>query len=256
MSKETEKKARELREAAAKERRRKQARTNIFLAGGVGVIVVLLVAIVAVAISSSQKGKGGNADGPLVNPSSATASGTLPVGKETAPVTMTIYLDYMCPACKQFEQNNKDSLTKLIEDGTLRVELHPLNFLDQVSQGTRYSTRAANAVATVADKAPDKVWEFNSALYAHQPAENTEGLTDKFITEIADGVGVPKAVYDTFVQGTFEPWAKASNEAANKAGVTGTPTIKINGEKFDGNVYDPNVVADAVKAAAEKAGSK
>lgn len=76
------------------------------------------------------------------------------MGKADAPVTVEIYFDYMCPACGAFEAANGDELDRLLEAGVVRVELRPLSFLDDQSNGTAYSTRAANAIATVADAAP------------------------------------------------------------------------------------------------------
>ncbi|MFN8074283.1 MAG: thioredoxin domain-containing protein [Kineosporiaceae bacterium] len=256
MSKETEKRARQLREAAAAKQRRQRNRTNLYFSLGVAVIVGLLITIVVVAITSSQKGKTTLGSGPQATPSSITSTGALPIGKDTAPVTLSVYLDYQCPACKAFEEANASEIEKLVADGTLRVELHPMTFLDPQSGGTKYSTRAANAVATVSDKAPDALLKFNNGLYAHQPAEGGTGLDDAMISEIAVSAGVPKEVADTFTQGRFVDWAGKSNEEATKAGVSSTPTLKINGEKFEGDAFTAGALTEAIKAAAAKAGSK
>lgn len=247
-------KARQLREAQAAADRRRQTRVQLAWGLGLLVIVGLLVAIVVIAINSSQKADDSRAKGPLVTPANATASGTIPLGDKDAPVRVEVFLDYICPACGRFEQVNSPDLERLVEDGSVRVDLHPMNFLDATSQGTRYSTRAANAVATVADKAPDAVWAFHNALFARQPREGTPGLSDKEIADIAVQAGVPQAVADTFTQGTFEPWVDAANESANKAGVTGTPTVKIDDKVFEGDVFNPGPLGKALDEAVEKAG--
>ena len=251
MNKSTRTKARELREAEAAAERRRRVRTTWALGIGLALIVGLLTAIVVVAINSSQKAnRDSNLDGPLVNPATMSAGGTIPVGEADAPVTLEIFLDYMCPSCKQFENANSAQLSQWIEDGAVRVELHPMNFLDSQSQGTMYSTRAANAVAAVADRTPDKVWEFNNALFAQQPQEGTPGLTDEQIAQLAVRSGVPQDVADSFTKGTFEPWVAASNASASEAGITGTPSVKINGQAFKGDLYSANSLAEAVRAEA------
>ena len=111
----------------------------------------------------------------LVVPTTATANGAISVGKANAPVKLEVYLDYMCPFCGRFERANGGELDRLVADGTVQLHLYPLSFLDRLSNGTRYSTRAANAIVTVADRAPDKVLAFNSALFADQPAEGSSG---------------------------------------------------------------------------------
>lgn len=118
-----------------------------------------------------------------------------------------------------------------------------------MSQGTRYSTRAANAVATVADGAPDKVLAFSAALFADQPAEGTDGLSDDEIAKLASDAGVPPEVVARFPELTFEPWVTASTGAVFDTGVTGTPTVKINGAVFRGYLYTAGPLTQAVTAA-------
>ena len=123
MTKNIRENARALREAQALAERRKRNRTRLLMAVGLTTIVGLLVAIVVVAILSSRTTTKSNADGPLVTPTSATDDGAIAVGKTDAPVTVAVYLDYMCPYCGQFEKANGGELDRLIEEGTVRVEL-------------------------------------------------------------------------------------------------------------------------------------
>jgi protein-disulfide isomerase len=227
------------------------------LAIGGAVIVILLVAI-GVSVVNAARDSGGNGgaaaapSGPVVVPSSGTAAGAIVTGTVNAPVTVAVYLDYLCPYCAKFDKANAAELERLIGAGTVRLELHPLAFLDRLSAGTRYSTRAANAVATVADAAPDRVVAFHRALYDRQPAENGPGLTDDQIAAIAAGVGVDTAVTDRFRLATFEPWVTAGTRAAVDGGVSGTPTVRINGKAFTGDLYTTGVLTKAVEAAAGK----
>lgn len=109
------------------------------------------------------------AGGPVVVPALATADETVRVGRDDAPVPVTVFFDYMCPFCGRFEAANSADVDALIDGGTARVELRPMAFLDPQSQGSRFSTRAANALATVADQAPDSVWQFHRALVTSSP---------------------------------------------------------------------------------------
>jgi protein-disulfide isomerase len=165
-------------------------------------------------------------------------------------VTVEIYYDYMCPACGAFEAVNGDELDGLMNDGVARLELRPISFLDETSEGTRYSTRAANAFATVVDSAPDLAWDFHQALFADQPEEGTEGLSDDDIAAIASDSGVPADTVDRFTDLTFEQWVAAVTEEAFDSGVTGTPTIKINGEVFDGDPYTVGDLTETIESAA------
>ena len=233
--------------AAVRDRRRRRL---LRVLGGL-VVVGLLVAIAAAVWNATA----GNDDlptvsGAVVKPANLTSDGAIPVGDAAAPVTVEIWFDYMCPACGAFEGANGDELDRLVEEGTARVELRPISFLDKFSSGTAYSTRAANAIATVADAAPDRAWEFHAALYAHQPAEGSEGLSDEQIAAIAADVGVPDDVVATFDAGTHVGWVASATREAFDSGISGTPTVKIDGELFDGDVYSVGPLTEAIETAA------
>ena len=253
MSKEGRERTRELREAQQAAAQQAARRRRILAIIGLVVILGLVVAIVFVVIRAA----GGDAQntagptGPVSDPANLTSTGAIPVGDDSAPVTVTIYFDYMCPVCGAFEAANSDELTRLIDEGTAKIELRPLAFLDRMSNGTKYSTRAANAIATVADGAPDAVWAFHTALYDNQPKENSDGLSDDKIAEIATDSGVPADVVKRFAEGNFEQWvAQSTQKAFDSEGVTGTPTVLINGEVFKGDLFHKGPLTDAIEKAA------
>ncbi len=184
------------------------------------------------------------------NPVNATYAVT--VGNATAPVTVDIYQDYICPYCGDFERANSSDLAALAASGKVFLRLHPMNFLDGASQGTKYSTRAANALVTVFKAEPDKVLAFNSALYAVQPKENTPGLTDAQIAEQAKSAGVSDATIATFTQLSNVDFVNNTTQAAGADGVESTPTVLINGTQFTGNLFTAGPLRQAVEAAAQK----
>ena len=219
-----------------------------------GLVIVLLLAAIAVAVALAAGGDRGEPDaqGPLVVPANATADGVVAVGQDEAPVTVTVFFDYLCPFCGRFEVANSARMEALVDSGRARVEFRPMAFLDPRSEGTRYSTRAANALATVSDGAPERTWAFHRALFHEQPAEGTPGLDDDRIEEIARRVGVPPAVTARFRQGAFEPWVAQATSAAFAAEVKGTPTVLVDGEPFEGDLYAPGALADAVRTAGSR----
>jgi protein-disulfide isomerase len=233
--------------AAVRQARRRRIMTVI----GSVVIVGLVVAIgVAIGKAAKHDPAARPPVGEVVAPAHLTANGTIPVGNADAPVTVTIYYDYMCPACGRFEAANGAELQRLLDEGTVRVELHPLSFLDAQSSGTKYSTRAANAIATVADAAPEHAWDFHAALYERQPHEGSSGLDDGTIAQIAAEAGVPTSVVQRFADGTYGPWVRAITDGALKAGIDRTPTIMINGTVFDGDAFSTGPLTRAIEAAA------
>lgn len=253
MSKQGRVRTQELRKAQQEAAVRQARNRRIVTVVGALVIVGLLVAIVLAVVSATRGGdsdKPAAASGKVVVPENGNASGAVPIGEPDAPVTVEIYYDYMCPACGAFEAANGGELDRLLEDGSVRIELRPISFLDQQSSGTQYSTRAANAFATVADGAPDSAWDFHAALYAQQPQEGSKGLSDDEIASIAEEAGVPSDVIDRFEDGTYSGWVASVTQKAFDSGIQGTPTIKIDGEVFTGDVYSVGPLTDAIESAA------
>lgn len=242
--------AEKLQKAQAAERRDATVRKIVLGLGGL-VILALIGAIVFAVVMGSRDDKASSAGSGSTAAPANLANGAIPFGKATAPVTVQVYFDYMCPACGAFEANNGPELKRLMESGTAKVELRPLAFLDRYSNGTEYSSRAANALATVADGAPDKVLAFHEALYANQPAENTEGLSDTQIADLAKGAGVPDAVVARFAAGEFRVWVTNTTQEALTAGIDSTPTVLVNGQKI-ADVFTAGPLTQAIESAAGK----
>jgi len=252
MSKQSRIRTQELRKAQLEAAARKARQRRIAQVLG-GIVILGLVAAIVVVVVKASGGSDPAVEKPkgeVVAPQNLTDSGAVLAGDPDAPVSVEIYYDYMCPACGAFEAANGEELNRLMDEGVARLELRPISFLDDASEGTRYSTRAANAFAAVVDGAPDLVWAFHQALYADQPEEGTEGLSDDEIAAIATDAGVPADVVDRFTDGTFEPWVADVTAEAFDSGVTGTPTIKIDGASFEGDPYTVGDLTEAIESAA------
>lgn len=191
-----------------------------------------------------------DADGVVTPP--ADASDTWPQAAD-GPVVVSVYSDPMCPWCGVFAQTAMPVLAELAEAGDVVIDHHLVTTLDEYSAGTRYSTRAVNALYTVADLAPDTYTDFETALFAAQPEENTPGLSDDQIAAVARTAGVPPAVVDTFADGTYTWWAgQVTNAAYDRFdGKLATPAVLINGVPLDGDVdwRDPDSLKEAIAAA-------
>jgi protein-disulfide isomerase len=166
-------------------------------------------------------------DAPKTPPAEVVAPGAeAEAGK---PVKVVLYVDFICPVCKNFETQYNDQLTSLRNDGKITVEYRPLGFLDSRST-TNYSSRAANAAACVANTAPEKYADYFNALYAKQPAEGSAGLSDNDLKKMASdmGVNIDSCVDDK----TYRPYVKFTTKEAAAIGVTGTPTVFVDGKQW------------------------
>ena len=207
----------------ARERRR-----SVTLWTTVTVVAVLLIAgLVGWGVLASQND--GDA-GKLVVPAAATDGGTA-FAFGSGPVKVDIYEDFMCPACRQFESEANATIEKLVTAGRITVQYHPIAILDRFSNGTEYSTRSAAASAAAAEGG--KFREYHNVLYANQPAEGSDGLTDDRLIELGKSVGLTDQKFaDAVTQGTYRPWATDVTEKASARGVTGTPTVYVDGKQL------------------------
>ena len=151
------------------------------------------------------------------------------VGKE-APTNIPVvgvYYDYMCSICRTFFTVNGMDLMTLRDSGTIVLDYHPIATLDNMTT-TKYSTRAANAAATVADKEPIHFVIFNDILLSNQPVD-ASGLTDEQITKFATDVGIAPATIKLFSQNLYVGWVDKATNIVVKAGNTEMlPMIVVN----------------------------
>nr|WP_202473791.1 thioredoxin domain-containing protein [Streptomyces sp. SID5466] len=211
--------------------REKRRRTLIVASAVVGVLG--LAAVVGLIAANAGKDDGGDsASGPAVAPSGAIgeAALTLPVGAADAPSTLTIWEDFRCPVCAQFETAFRDTITELADDGQVRVEYHLATIIDGNLGGTG-SLRAANAAACAQDVG--KFAPYHDVLFSNQPPEPDDAFAkNSRLIELAGEVeGLDTPGFRSCVEdGDHDSWVKKSDTAFREGGFQGTPTVLLNGE--------------------------
>ena len=193
-------------------------------------IVVVAVLVIAGLIGwGALAGQDGDA-GRVTTPPTAVDEGTA-FAFGDGPVRIDVYEDFMCPACREFESASGAALQQMITDHKATVQFHPIAILDRYSNGTEYSTRAAATAAAAA--AGGRFREYHDTLYANQPAEGSDGLDDAKLIELGRSVGLTDASFADAVNGrAYTGWATQVTETASARGVTGTPTVKVNGKQL------------------------
>ena len=229
--------ASEARAKAQQQVKAKERRTTVIIIAIAVLIIALFAAIVAFIVNSSKVPPLPEAHAPAI----ADETGGIPVGTggvagvdvPTDAVRLDLYIDLLCPVCNQFEQINSADIDEMREAGTIALYYHPISILDSKSAGSAYPTRAANAVAVVADQDPEHFLQFIEVLYANQPEENTTGLDDDSIAALAVGIGVPADVAASFKNGEFTKWVAAATDQASQDGMQGTPTVMVDRKVLD-----------------------
>ena len=163
-------------------------------------------------------------------------------GTDEPKAVLSIYEDFQCPHCRDFEKNFGPTIAKLVDSGAAAVDYNMLAILNRVNGG--YSTRASNAAYCVADENMDAFKRFHAALFANQPEEGTgAGPDNAALIETARQAGVTGGVPDCINKGKYDKMVKGLAAASN---VTATPTIRLNGE--DINPANPDELLAKVRA--------
>ena len=204
----------------------------------VGVAALVVAVIVGGAVWYAGQDPTGQSSTSSSGTSGGTPSGAdgfgVVVGRSDAPTSAVIYEDFQCPVCGAFEDATTQQVNAGIADGKIRVEYRIVSFLDDASEN-QYSSRAANAAAAVLDSAGVEAFKkFHDTLYANQPAEGTAGPDNDQLVEWAVEAGADRDEVSRAIEGgSFDQWVVDATDAMSKDGVTGTPTIEIDGERLD-----------------------
>lgn len=166
-------------------------------------------------------------------------------------LVVSVYSDYLCPYCAMFEIDNAELLDSMVEAGDAVMVYHRVAILDDYSDGTRYSTRAAAAALYVAEQDPDAFKDFNDALFEMLYLHGPTALTDEGLAQLAVHAGVSTAVASAIEAGEApaDRAAAFTEMASQDLRQLATPTILLNGQQLTDDWTQPGVFEEAIRQA-------
>jgi protein-disulfide isomerase len=224
---------------------------------GAAVVVVLAIAVIGgVLIYNNQKnateGKDIQAARPGATEQSAAApedypvtrdGGIVVVGEDTAKVTLDVYEDFLCPACRAFEETYGADVERHVADGTVRVRYHMLPMLNDRSDPPGYSMDSANAGLCAADAGQFPA--YHKSLFGDQPEEGSRGWDREQLAKLGTNLGITDENFTTCVtSGTHDDLVRKNFDEVKAAPYLqqefpdgskgfGTPTIAVGEEVVD-----------------------
>jgi protein-disulfide isomerase len=197
------------------------------------VALVIVTGIVFSLFSQSEKtaaslsGLDGIKLKPAVTSTIDTANGSAITFEYGAATTIDVWEDSQCPVCKLFEDANGEYIESLVREKKANVRYHVLSFLGDES------VRAANASFCAADEG--QFLDFHKAIYAVQSSvENSGFWSNETLVEIGKKIGITSTTFgDCVSKGSKVDLVQANADSMNKFGVQGTPTVFINGKKWE-----------------------
>lgn len=177
------------------------------------------------------KGKVQIGDGQPVAPVDVKVSDSDHVlGNKNAKVTVIEFADFRCPFCERFYQQAEGQLLKeYVNTGKARFIFKHYAFLGP------QSTWASEAAECAAEQG--KFWEYHNWLYNNQaPESNLAYYSKANLTKYAGQVsGINTGQFAACLNSDkYASRVSADLSQGQAAGVTGTPTVFINGQKIVG----------------------
>lgn len=176
------------------------------------------------------------------------------LGNPEAPIEVTEYADYQCPACQAFASVQfPDLKTRLIDTGKIlyRYVDHPLDNIH------RHARLAAHTAACADDQG--KYWDVQHQIYARQNDWAYQNDALSVFDEIVKSAGLDHGAWSECMQSAkYAGRIQAQYNEGVRVGVPSTPTFRIEGRLYttlsaDGMVRLVDSLITAKAAAAQQA---
>ena len=159
-------------------------------------------------------------------------------GKATAPVTIVMFSDYQCSACSATHPVLQEVMAGYGDKIRFVVRDYPLITIHENAYNAALAANAANAQG--------KFFEYIEILYRNQAK-----LDEASLTEYASQVGLNVKQFGADLKSKkFAPEIEKDIADGKTLGISGTPTIFVNGVKVRG--FSPEVFRRAIDKAVRK----
>ncbi|MEY2603705.1 MAG: hypothetical protein QOH31_1486 [Verrucomicrobiota bacterium] len=143
-------------------------------------------------------------------------------GPLDAPVMLLEYGDYECPYCGQVYPIIKEIQKRLGDNLCFAFRNFPLTNMHPHAEHAAEAAEAAGAQG--------KFWAMHDVLFENQDALDDENLVQYAIALRLDA----RRLIAEVEAGAYAPRLREDFMSGVRAGVNGTPTFFINGERYDG----------------------
>jgi protein-disulfide isomerase len=184
------------------------------------------------ALAESKASKFGTRPAPklLDDPVPIPTLGSPVMGPANARITLVEFSDFQCPYCSKAVTQINATLKAYPNDLKLIFKQYPLDSHPRAS---------ISAAASLAAHAQGKFWPMHDVMFA-----NRQKLSRQSILEWAKEIGLDMKRFTADLDSEAIRKAVLRDQAdGDKAGVEGTPTVFLNGQKYNGDL-----APDAIKS--------
>lgn len=241
--KETMSKRQQIREQRMRRQRQQRIIMILIVAGGALLVAGLLI---APSLRSALTPVGEIIE---ITPEARPLANGKELGNPDAPVLVEVWEDFQCPACRTYSTDIEPLVIQnYVAPGQVRYVFRHYPFIDDRAP-TRESDQSANASMCASEQ--DKFWEYHDYLFANWNRENAGAFSDKRLVAFAEALGLDMGEFNAcFKENRYKDLIDQDLAAGNQAGVTGTPSVFVNGKIVrPGFVPSYEEIAQAIDAA-------
>jgi protein-disulfide isomerase len=177
---------------------------------------------------------------PSLTPMEVAEGKPIVLGNAEAPVKLSLYEDFHCPHCAEFEEEYGPVISEAQDSGKVTLEVYPMSFIDAGSAA------AANAMACAAEAGFGS--QYHRGLFANPTLQWND---DQLIALAKQITAVPGEAFETCVTSRgHESWVNSINAAADANGISSTPTMFLDGTRLDLASLTPEAVQTKIDEAA------
>jgi protein-disulfide isomerase len=155
-------------------------------------------------------------------------------GPKSAKVEVVVYEDFQCPFCSKLAPNLK--LFAKMNPGKVKIVYKHMPLISIHTEAQLASEASMEA------HAQGKFWEYHDKLY-----ENQQALKKNDLISYAQAVGLNMPRFQDALQSRkHKAFVDADSQEGQRAGITGTPSVFINGLKYAGPRGYPPAGLDGV----------
>src|SRR5450759_1323566 len=201
----------------------------------IGAAATLAVVAAVIGMGALARGGGGNSTAnsaivvPTPRPSDVPKSDHV-FGDPSAPVTITEYIDFQCPFCRQAVINVMPTIEQqFIATGKAKLEVNPIAIRGGESVSSAAAAECANDQGAF--------FAYYDILYANQGAEQSGAFSDARLEAFAASLNLDTNSFNSCYDSVkYVQHVQQATSAASTAGVNLTPTILVDGIPVDATV--------------------
>lgn len=193
-------------------------------------VILGLVALIGAFLLFRQTQGGGSAANSLqevvMSPEQLQRVPGISQGAANAPVVMMEFADFQCPGCGQFARFSKPLVKDFIDNGMVRFVWYDFPLV-QIHKNAVLASRAGRCA-----NEQNQFWTYHDMVFANQSQwSESNDAADHFI-DYAQQAGLDRDAFSTCLRS--DKYQKEVSESAHfgeTLGVTGTPTLIVNGKR-------------------------